>query len=101
MSAAVTPSTTIRRRQGKRRNNADRIAKAAVKTRAFQNVNSPSRQPAKIKLLSKTMNRPANSRRRVERRTAGDRSSGLGVSKDGGGNSSSLGGSSGVGWVAT
>src|ERR1043166_6499450 len=99
MSAVVSPSASILRRQGNRRNNAARIANAAVKTRAFQNGRRPNRQPAKIKLLSKTMKRPASSRRRSEIRTGGG-SSGGAISKEGGGNSSSLdprsGGGSGV-----
>src|SRR5256885_8592961 len=96
MSAVVSPSTNILRRQGNRRNKAARIANAAVKTRAFQKGRKPSRQPANIKLLSKTMNRLASSRRRVESGTGGG-SSGSPIAKDGGGNSSSLDPKSGAG----
>src|SRR5436853_1156811 len=99
MSAVVSPSTTILRRQGKRRNKAARIANAAVKTSAFQKGRRPSKQPANTKLLSKAMNRPASSRSLVESRT-GAGSSGAAMAKDGGGYSSSpdpkSGGGSGV-----
>ena len=63
----VIPSATICLRQGKRRKRLARIAKQAVKTRAFQKGSSPRRQPAKTKLLSKTTTMLTNCLSRADR----------------------------------